>query len=305
MKNKILKTLGVGALCCVGALTFAGCSAEVSQEQTDKLIESAQTAGDNLQSLKESNLAQQELIKELNKKIDELTKQSKKLTADEANNLIKLAQFNLCVQREELTSNCKLVETQYDIKGNKIDERITYYFKTEDGTRVALYSDKDLSLEDFELIYELPNGDCYYYESSKGTKTKVYSFDVGASTLGYQGSLLYKSLVNMAYDTYYNSYTIDENGNYIVRYLMESTEENRPYTVYQTLAYVVDTNNLLVEMKYNGYYTNITAVNDKTEYGYDTLEGLGQQTDKLLIGAVTEADIAEHLQIAMNAEIAE
>ena len=61
--KKVLKTLGVGALCLCGALIFSGCSMDLSQDQIDKLM----FAVDNSQEFMQDTL---DLLEKQNDKMD-------------------------------------------------------------------------------------------------------------------------------------------------------------------------------------------------------------------------------------------
>ena len=131
--KKILKGVGVGAMACVGAMAFAGCSkVEVSQKKVDNVIETVEKSNQYMDS-------QLELLREQNAKLEaqlaELIEQNENLSSSDVDEVIKQlkdSNENMLSQIEVLESQNSFLETQLaelvkqneNLSGSDVDEII-------------------------------------------------------------------------------------------------------------------------------------------------------------------------------------
>ena len=161
MKNKskkVLKAVGVGALACVGAMAFAGCSkVEVSQKKVDNVIETVEKSNQYMDS-------QLELLRAQNAKLEaqlaELVKQNENLSGSDVDEIIeqlKDSNENMLSQIEVLESQNSFLETQLaelvkqneNLSGSDVDEIIEQLQASNENmaTQIELLESQNANLE--------------------------------------------------------------------------------------------------------------------------------------------------------------
>ncbi len=230
MKNKLIKTLGVGALCCIGALSLTGCSnVEINQNQIDRLTEISESMSDYLQN-------------------------------EKAKSLLKKADAYLLSNRENLMKNCKI--TQTNEAGN---DRNLIYYQTSDETKVfCLHTNVTYQEKNSDKAYNCDindSGDKLVVESKK----EINSFDEQVSEMDYFYTSLFKKCNFEIGDYAYHK--VNEKGNYEITVL---TTANLGSATTSTVCYTIEitADGILVNISMKMISsTGVIVNNEKIEFG--------------------------------------
>ena len=250
-KNKIFKALGVGAVATLGLFTFAGCSlSDTEKADVMKGLENANTyMEETIDLLRDQNRKLNEQNQELNEQnsilrdqnesleiyLDEFQKENAKITAEEAWNIMLMAENKFLINYNGIRNNIKII-SQY-ANGSERGEMICEYYQSRNNGYVSnlieKYTDHNVGL----LTYE-HNNQVYGYEKdmddSLDYKKRVLDNYDSSETYAMSGKILRSE--NVLFDTSYLSSSnilsveILENGNYniIIAFAEESgsTEYN-------------------------------------------------------------------------------
>lgn len=214
MKNKFLKVLTIGAVCCAGALSLTGCSVDMSDAQINKLMETVEIVTEDFNNLTNTVDEMQKTIDELNEKLDKQSKEN--MVA-----LVSQAQCNMVMNRQEYMKNCKFIANNTALGY----EQIAYYFETPGGVRAYIGQSQDESgVSYYKVIYAENNTKTYIYDSKTDTKVeKATSFDVTIQSESiFIDNFSYIMLNNEQAKNMYRSYNVDKNSDYVVTFIDES-----------------------------------------------------------------------------------
>ncbi len=144
--KKVLKTLGVGALCLCGALTFAGCSnIEISQEKVDSMVETVEKTDSRLDEYID-------LLEQQNANLEKLLEEANKMTKEDVWNLAQTADYNLMMNVDGLRDNLIVTGVREDLG---LQQDLMYYYNTSDTKIFAeLNGDEECVITGVELWYQ-------------------------------------------------------------------------------------------------------------------------------------------------------
>lgn len=230
MKNKIMKTLGVGALCLAGTMAFTGCSADISESQTDRLIQISETMNDYLQE-------------------------------EKAKSLLKKADAYLLTNRENLMKNCKI--TQTNEAGNS---RNLIYYQTSDETKVfCLHTNVTYQEKNSSTAYNCDiddSGDELVVKSKK----QISSFDEQVSKMNYFYTSLFEKFNFEIADYAYHK--INDKGNYEITVITAATLGSAATKSTVCYTFEITTDGTLVNISIKAITsTGVIVDNEKIEFG--------------------------------------
>lgn len=262
MKNKIIKTLGVGALCLAGTMAFTGCSADISESQTDRLIQISETMNDYLQ---------EEKAKELYNGIDAY----------------------LIINRAEIMKNVTMIA---DGLGNGIENIIQYYV-TESGTQVMISKSRTNGVlsDNYSIMYQQKNGATYEYKKDGETITKE-ELDDSFDEMAVRNNIFYHSIYSWMEPKEWeqgSSYSyLSDNGNYQLVFITTQDGEGSKKTT--SVNYEIAPDGKLVSIRWNFVTTESNGkskiVNAYCNFAYNTI----QKSDiNSILQTVIDASITE------------
>lgn len=205
MKNKALKILGIGALCCVGAMTFAGC-ANVTDAQISDWSQIAQNVNDKINNLEQSNNSILDKVGELNQsnnsisdKVDSMDQSNSSILdkvneLDESNSSIldkvnSLDQSNSSIldKVEDLNQTTDEIKDVLDVlEQDLVDKKAQQLYKQLDyyliSNRVELMKNCKITMSMAGQVMQ----EMFYYEMSDGTKILVVNMNSQPATVVYQ-----------------------------------------------------------------------------------------------------------------------
>ncbi|MBE5741085.1 MAG: hypothetical protein E7351_00935 [Clostridiales bacterium] len=283
--KKILKSIGIGALACLGVFTFAGCSSILTDDQVEGMVatveQSEQFMEDTIAQLKEQN----ELLQSQNSALAEQNEilSKKEFTKEEAYDLIRLIDVKFDINIDGIRENLKVI---YNEDGNIYTGALSYYTDT---YQIIMMTS---SLGYKNAIYQ--EGDYVYACSFNNTgvlTSKVLLDDKNTNmekdyTLGWKLFDRIESIDNIV-----NIETLD-NGNYKIAFMIEVKEGDN--VVYMQLYEMEINGSTLISIK----TTRSGEILTKDYFEYCSPDSCEMT---YTYGTVAEADVIDIVTAIKNA----
>ena len=287
-KQTILKSIAIGALALTGALTFAGCSVELSQDQTKKVM----TVVDNADVFMEDVLNLME-------------KATNKLDREEAYDLYFYAAKKLESNGENVLNNLKREYWEYREGDHQVDSRgVMYSYKTTDNKNVLLSvttevgeRGEDSSMTragDFTIQYTKSLND--YVSYFKWSRDNVVSKSIVDGELilansNYTANISLFSLFQLEENNIIGCEVL-QNGNLKIRFASDvgETREAAQMRLVESGFAEISTDGRLIEEKFDYVYVG-NGEYSQTEYA-------SHYEAKYYYGEITDDVVAPYIAIA-------
>ncbi len=276
--KKILKGLGVSALCLSGGLMFAGCSSiEFSQEQIDKIMYTVDSSDKFMQDT-----------------LDLLEKQNNQLNMEQAWNLYELAQTRLLLNDDNIINNMKVSVEFVAPNGESGVSNMFSYETSTNGLIFATVGDgwHRVNYVEYGYMYR------YYYDVEHGTsKYKLDEVDSDGSVL-IGTDLPYANYIKCSQDDMV-ACNILANGNYEITFISTWTDDPDNYLQFDLVKVEITQDAKFVSEK-------IVTANQllETEYRENShFISNGKTTVTYEYNVVTDEDVLPILNEAKAAEV--